>query len=291
MTAHQNQMALGRASGGDPQNQDQDAMPLSVPPSPTLTNPDMILPWDDNERQQSTPSPPFNLPSLESLANMHSSSYGSGQYFQREADQNAGVDNSQIGVAISMPSRPEKKVFPRNMWLYEGHEPSRPLSEIGEEDDVSPPPSRGREGVHLTVPQSNSSSRSSSATARYSRGEDERSESRSSASSSTISAGSNNTVQLSRRVQNADTHPEGNGSGIQRAQQENGESGRYSATGSKTDGSAGGTTSIEEASNADDSSSVILSNEAERILENAKRRLTVSLKHMLRRWRQVLTLI
>lgn len=259
MTAHQNQSALGRVSGGDDQNQDQDVMQISVPPSPTLTNPDMILPWDDTERQQSTPSPPFNLPSLESLANMHSS-YG-GQYFQGDANQNAGADNSQIGVAISVPARPEKKVFPRTMWLYEGHEPGRPLSEIGEEDDNSPPPSRGREGYHLTVPQSNSSSRSSSATAR-----DERSESRSSGSSSTVSAGTqqgNRTVPGLQNVQSTET----NGSGIHHTQQENGEGGRHADTGSKAD----------EEGNGDDASSAILTNEAERILENAKRRLSVCL--------------
>ncbi|KAJ9205894.1 hypothetical protein DTO164E3_1147 [Paecilomyces variotii] len=257
MTAHQNQSALGRVSGGDDQNQDQDVMQISVPPSPTLTNPDMILPWDDTERQQSTPSPPFNLPSLESLANMHSS-YG-GQYFQGDANQNAGADNSQIGVAISVPARPEKKVFPRTMWLYEGHEPGRPLSEIGEEDDNSPPPSRGREGYHLTVPQSNSSSRSSSATAR-----DERSESRSSGSSSTVSAGTqqgSRTVPGLQSIQSTET----NGSGIHHIQQENGERGRHADTGSKAD----------EEGNGDDASSAILTNEAERILENAKRRLSL----------------
>ncbi|KAL1853066.1 hypothetical protein Plec18167_005724 [Paecilomyces lecythidis] len=259
MTAHQNQNALGRASRGDDQNQDQEAMQLSVPPSPTLTNPDMILPWDDNERQQSTPSPPFNLPSLESLANMHSS-YG-GQYFQQEANQDAGADNSQIGVAISVPARPEKRVFPRNMWLYEGHEPGRPLSEIGEEDDASPPPSRGREGPYLTVPQSTSSSRSSSATAR-----DERSESRSSGSSSTISAGSH-AQQWNRRVPSVQNlqSSETNGSGTHRVQQENREGAHYAGTGLKAD---------EEGSN-EDASSAILTNEAERILENAKRRLSL----------------
>ncbi|GAD96583.1 conserved hypothetical protein [Paecilomyces variotii No. 5] len=258
MTAHQNQNALGRASRGDDQNQDQEQMQLSVPPSPTLTNPDMILPWDDNERQQSTPSPPFNLPSLESLANMHSS-YG-GQYLQREANQDAGANNSQIGVAISVPARPEKRVFPRNMWLYEGHEPGRPLSEIGEEDDASPPPSRGREGPHLTVPYSTSSSRSSSATAR-----DERSESRSSGSSSTVSAGSH-AQQWNRGVQSVQTlqNSEINGSGSHHIQQDNGEGAGYGGTGLKID---------EEVN--DDGSSAILTNEAERILENAKRRLSL----------------
>ncbi|KLJ08633.1 hypothetical protein EMPG_15922 [Blastomyces silverae] len=106
-------------------------------PSPTLTNPDMILPYDI-ERESSTPSPPFRplqLPSPE-----HSG-------YRRTSVQDNGmrVSSAGIGVAISATNGAphnyqQRNPPPRNNWMFAGHEVRPPLSDIGEEDS----PTRSR---------------------------------------------------------------------------------------------------------------------------------------------------
>jgi hypothetical protein len=144
------------------------------------------------------------------------------------------MDNSYIGMGVSIPNRP-----PRSKWTYEGHAPSRPLSDIGEEDahsQSSPPRSRGSEWDYR---------------AEYDQGRDaEESETCSSGSSSTISA------KTEQRRYKSNEDP---------VAQDSVEAMRAKTTAALISG----------APHDDDSSSAILSSEAERILENAKRRLTV----------------
>jgi hypothetical protein len=216
--------------------------PYEVPPSPTLTNPDMILPFD-GERESCTPSPPFHLPSTSDIPMLHGGQQLPPNY--RSGINYGGESDSHIGVALSMPGRP-----PRPKWTYEGHAPGRPLSDIGEEEvQSSPPLSRGSDWTSVTA---------------YGQEEHRDAlESCSSGSSSTISAhsgqakwneqGNHNNVDISEDKRNSFV---GHGSV---------EAARASAIAALVSGG----------SHPEESSSVILSSEAERILENAKRRLTV----------------
>ncbi|KAK2740871.1 hypothetical protein FQN55_008568 [Onygenales sp. PD_40] len=124
-------------------------------PSPTLTNPDMILPYE-GERECSTPSPPFHplqLPSPDHPSYRRSSV---------QAQNGMHVSSAGIGVAVSLPPtlatasgptvhhQPVKNPPPpRNNWVFEGHEIRPPLSDIGEEE--SPPRARwsGSEGGNV----------------------------------------------------------------------------------------------------------------------------------------------
>lgn len=195
--------------------------PAEVPPSPTLTNPDMILPFD-NERESSTPSPPFPFASSES----HNGQLLQSNYY--------GDLSNSAGDAGLAPSRP-----PRPRWTYEGHAPSRPLSDIGEEDIQALSPTLG---------------------GRFPRAPDREADSCSTASSSTISAGN---AQLKPAAQ--ETHHNGSKRSSY-ASQSSIEAARAQASDALVSGD----------SHPEENSSAILSSEAERILENAKKRLTVS---------------
>ncbi|PYH44487.1 uncharacterized protein BP01DRAFT_321468 [Aspergillus saccharolyticus JOP 1030-1] len=122
-------MMVSSSSGEDTGHPSRQHLP-PIPPSPTLSNPDMILPFDPNERESSTPSPPFNLPSLSNLQAF----YARRPALDDNTDQTQGV--AQPGIALSYGSRPQKKVIPRHTWLHEGHD-ARRLSDIGEEDSSS----------------------------------------------------------------------------------------------------------------------------------------------------------
>ncbi|EEQ90343.1 uncharacterized protein BDCG_05463 [Blastomyces dermatitidis ER-3] len=106
-------------------------------PSPTLTNPDMILPYDI-ERESSTPSPPFRplqLPSPDHSGYRHASLQENGMH----------VSSAGIGVALSAANGApnnyqQRNPPPRNNWVFAGHEVRPPLSDIGEEDS----PTRSR---------------------------------------------------------------------------------------------------------------------------------------------------
>ncbi|KAL2011606.1 hypothetical protein VTN00DRAFT_4324 [Thermoascus crustaceus] len=271
----ENRAVRAGASGDGEQRSNPSPSPGPVPPSPTLTNPDMILPYDDNERESSTPSPPFGLSAGPS--NIQQSLLPRNHYFQRSTSggNNADISAGEIGVAISMPSGTEKKTFPRNTWTYEGHEPGRPLSDIGEEED-SGSPERSRELNQSTYAMSQSNGIAGSYTLHAGsepRQDDERSSS--SASSSTVSAGSDHRQwdKFKRRGSAEGAQQGKNGAGSQGVTQDSGESGRYSGTGYRS-GSSMASIEEEDAS-GDETASVILSSEAERILENAKRRLTL----------------
>ncbi|PGH14172.1 hypothetical protein AJ80_06041 [Polytolypa hystricis UAMH7299] len=114
-------------------------------PSPTLTNPDLILPYE-GERESSTPSPPFRPLQLPSPTHI--------SYLSNNALDNGGgvghavvvtnMNPADIGVAVSL-SLPEKGKLVSsssgglrsNNWMYGGHEAGPPLSDIGEEDAMS----------------------------------------------------------------------------------------------------------------------------------------------------------
>lgn len=152
------------------------------------------------------------------------------------------------------PSNGSNNRAPRPRWTYEGHAHGRPLSDIGEEDfQPSFPAYAGR---YTSQPQH------------------EKSDSDSVGSGSTISAGSQRQLNLSPEG----IHGGGNDSGFNSrrssyASQSSIDRERAQASDALVSGSSQQT--------EEESSSAILSSEAERILENAKRRLTVSIASLL----------
>lgn len=227
--------------------------PPAIPPSPTLSNPDMILPFD-GERESSTPSPPFNLPSLSHLQSFYN---------------NRPFPNDQSGNGAPMAfQRPPKKPFPRHTWQQDGLDASRRLSDIGEEDASS---TSSVSGFGPTLDVTHTRRLATSPASQREAGDTDAKESggRSSSSSSTISGASE-----SSSLEGAKTRQSG-----QRASQE----GRTVEQDQLLEAvrimkdSANGivVTTTEEGGPGDELSSVILSSEAERILENAKKRLTL----------------
>lgn len=203
-------------------------------PSLTLTDPDMILPYEV-ERESQTPSPP-------QIAYFNS---------RNQSDPNA---------SMSASSR-QKKNFSRHAWTHEDVNVSRRLSDIGEE--LSP---ARLEGFGDSDEQELASSP-------LLRGQDDPNREWSS-SNSTISAGSRR-ASASRDVSEAQNgrdespvHPE-----VARAQATAviGTAGGSSVPASSAVASA----AAEGKGPGEEFSSAILSSEAERILENAKKRLNV----------------
>ena len=213
---------------------------FEIPPSPTLTNPDMILPHE-GERQSSTPSPPFQLFS-KTQDNLSFPYDHSGQL----------SNHSSIGIAVSAARGP-----PRSQWTYERHVPGRPLSDIGEEDIPSSPRASWTGDRRYLNNGNHHESDSGSC---------------SSESSSTISVGSEH---------EGFSHGPRAGDGSNRSSQLSIEHIQNSPTGNNFVESVQGPTMVDSGRPqppGEESSSVILSSEAERILENAKKRLSVCLK-------------
>ncbi|KKK20880.1 hypothetical protein AOCH_006913 [Aspergillus ochraceoroseus] len=211
-------------------------LPPPIPPSPTLSNPDMILPFDENERENATPSPPFNLPSLSHLQYF----YGSRTDYANEPTS----DPTRSGMSGGAP-RPQKKPFPRRAWMHEGHDAaSRRLSDIGEEDTTSPSrPGRMTPTYGARTPSSSSSSTLSGA---------------SETSSGDRTKGNQDGYAVSQ------DNPQLTESPAMELPANGGQSSSPNAVTTKEEGGPG-----------EDLSSAILSSEAERILENAKKRLTL----------------
>ncbi|CAG8083236.1 unnamed protein product [Penicillium salamii] len=194
-------------------------------PSLTLTNPDMILPFD-GERQSQTPSPP----QLAYLSNINGRQY----------------DN-----APAIPPR-QKKNFSRHAWTHDDVNVSRRLSDIGEE--LSPARSESFDDPSSPAEQ----------------GQEDHKENAHSSSSSTISAGS-------RRASASTETPEASGEvsavhEVARAQA-NAVVGAGPAT--LPASSAVASAAAEGKGPGEEFTSAILSSEAERILENAKKRLNL----------------
>jgi hypothetical protein len=207
-------------------------------PSLTLTDPDMILPYE-GERESQTPSPP--------------------QYLSHLNSRNASDPNAP---ANGVSSR-QKKNFSRHAWTQHDVNVSRRLSDIGEE--LSP----GRlEGF------GDSDSGQDLASSPLLHDDQNRDNTVWSSSNSTISAGSRR-ASASREVPDAhngrdesSVHPEVVGA---QATAVVGTAGGPSVPASSAVASA----AAEGKGPGEELSSAILSSEAERILENAKKRLNV----------------
>jgi hypothetical protein len=231
--------------------------PPAIPPSPTLSNPDMILPFDDTERENSTPSPPFNLPSLSHLQS----------FYESRTNRTNGYNN--LDPTRTSAPRTHKQAFPRHTWMNEGlHDASsRRLSAIGEEDTTSPYRS-GRNSQGSAVERH--SRVLDSPVSMSEKGDSAGVESRahSSSSSSTIS-GASETSSWDETKARADyvSAKELRGSREDR---------RAAPTPSNSaQSSSNAPTANEKDVPDEDLSAIILESEAERILENAKRRLSV----------------
>ncbi|KAH1363883.1 hypothetical protein KXX63_005431 [Aspergillus fumigatus] len=236
---------LDSASSGRNARQHQHRQsPPIIPPSPTLSNPDMILPFDEGERESSTPSPPFNLPSLSHL-----------QAFYRDKTlPNLPGTDSPHSAPYGPSGRPPKKNFPRHTWLQDSRDASRRLSDIGEEDTGSSP-RKGEGSGNLSLASHGSASRLASSPVLHERGEKETRDQKtwSSSSGSTISV-----VSVSEPPPQEVTPNHADGSGV------------------STNEEVQGVMSIVKEKGPDDElSSAILESEAERILENAKKKLTL----------------
>lgn len=278
--------------------------PPAIPPSPTLSNPDMILPLNEGERESQTPSPPFNLPSLSHLQAF----YGSGganassllppdytaEHYNNNNTNYYNYNNTNhsnyymatggapIGVAYSLANSnsraPPKKAFNKR------HSAHR-LSDIGEEEGPMPPPrssSRTMGRFPVNAPAAGQDWRELASSSRAmengnnnrvsdaSGGSGSGTGTRSSSSSSTASGKTEVPVQQSQQQQQP---------------QQQGEEGTSEQKGTVASGKGHGlhvgVNDMVRQGPGDELSSVILSSEAERILDNAKKRLTVGLLHFL----------
>lgn len=238
-----------------------------IPPSPTLTDPDMILPFEGSERESSTPSPPFSLPSVSQLQ----TAYG-----MRPQSDDPNLATSLSGNNNNSNNRTQKANFSRRTWAHDGNDlTNRRLSAIGEEEAAS----SGVFPVHLSVPAEEGEmgipdspllpEKPGANGARDAAGW--------SSSSSTVSGASEadgslkqNGHAASREGEELDFSGENHTSLDHNAPS----TGEVSASASP---SMVGTSMVPvaEGSTGDEFSSAILGSEAERILDNAKKRLTV----------------
>ncbi|KAL4865228.1 hypothetical protein BDV12DRAFT_188332 [Aspergillus spectabilis] len=247
--------------------------PPPIPPSPTLSNPDMILPFDDNERENSTPSPPFNLPSLSHLQSFYENrtTYTNGHNNNNNNNNNNHNNNLDPTRNYAPRAAPgaQKKPFPRHTWMHEGHDAaSRRLSDIGEEDSTSPLRHGGAVG-HAQGPARQTQSRildSPLSLRGPEKSDSAETRAHSSSSSSTVSAASEGSSRDGTKGC-AEVVLQGvRGSGGY----------RHAAPGPSTAQSTNAPSANgEEAGAGEDPSTVILESEAERILENAKKRLSL----------------
>ena len=262
----------------------------SVPPSPTLSNPDMILP-DEGERQSQTPSPPFNLPSLSHLQAFYSGGavppaqgeYASGGGYPansrgKKMTENAADASSMtgpIGVAYSLSNSSSsgntgstsrasssKNLLPRHNTSVHR------LSDIGEEEGPSPPPKRASSQLGrfpVNAPPAGQDWRALAASQARTvengvSGQNKDPGSRSSSSNSTLSGNANgDSSQQQQTQQTPQKQQEPEVQGMKR----------------NTLNMGVNDVPVNNAGGRDEVASAVLSNEAERILDNAKKRLTV----------------
>lgn len=227
-------------------------------PSLTLTDPDMILPYNGSERESQTPSPPSQLVYLSNLNARYNS--------------NTPADPH---VASNQAGSRSKKNFSRHAWSHEEAHSGRRLSDIGEE--LSPSRLSGFEEQNGSGSGSGSGPAAmheqgiaSSPVVREELVATRQQNNAWSSSSSTVSAGSAR-ASSSREVSSpshAHTGSPNPTDGVNTPTTEDELKAVLpdsSAIASAAKGKGPG----------DEFSSAILSSEAERILENAKRRLTV----------------
>lgn len=117
------------------------ATPQDAPPSPTLTNPDMILP-----RQytfSSTPSPD-RLPIASSPTLRHTDFVLPSTDLSNTLRDAETTPDPSIAVGIKMPVR-QKPVAPSSHFSsFAGYEHGAPLSDIGEEETIASTTPRSR---------------------------------------------------------------------------------------------------------------------------------------------------
>lgn len=217
-------------------------------PSLTLTDPDMILPYD-GERESQTPSPPSQLAYLSNLNTRH------------------GSTDSNVGSSTAPAANRPKKNFSRHARTHEDVNVTRRLSDIGEE--LSPARLDGFADGPEAGPEQGLAS--SPLLREHSDAPEARDQAAWSSSNSTISAGSKRAPEEVAAPQNAraaspkDKVPE----------PANAPSGVDESKPSLPDSNVVASAAAEGKGPGDEFSSAILSSEAERILENAKKRLTV----------------
>ncbi|KAL2835777.1 hypothetical protein BJY01DRAFT_238580 [Aspergillus pseudoustus] len=255
--------------------------PPPIPPSPTLSNPDMILPFDENERENSTPSPPFNLPSLSNLQSFYETR--TNNYSNSYSLDPTRSHNNDGGA----PRPQQKKGYPRHTWTHEGHDAaSRRLSDIGEEDytSSSSPFRHGGGGPGMrtsqvimpqqldnSAPASPVSVREATTAAAV---DDPETRTHSSSSNSTISGASETSSWDGTKVRpDYVASHESHGSRSERRAAAAAPPTR--PNGGQSSGANAPPTNEEGRGPGEDLSSAILSSEAERILENAKKRLSL----------------
>jgi len=210
-------------------------------PSLTLTDPDMILPYDGSERESQTPSPPSQLVYLSNL--------------------NARYSGDAHGASAAS-TRP-KKNFSRH-WSHDDVNANRRLSDIGEE--LSPSRLEGFEESEGSRVQGLASSPVIKEPLTASETKDEVE----SSSSSTVSVGSSRSLSSMQKPspQIAVDQAPNPAEGVNKPENE-------AAIAAGLPDSTAIISATKGKGPGDEFSSAILSSEAERILENAKKRLTV----------------
>lgn len=222
-------------------------------PSLTLTDPDMILPFDGSERQSQTPSPPSQLVYLSNL---------NARYNPASSSTSTSTSNSNSDHGSGSSSR--KKSFSRSAWTHDdlSTAASRRLSDIGEE--LSPAREVGFYEEDQRHAQYTGYTHSAGPTESWPAVETEKDNA--SSSSSTVSAGSARTKEKAREpasAQNQSQDQDQSSASVPASNETNLPDKNVIASAAKGKGPG------------EEFSSAILSSEAERILDNAKKRLTV----------------
>ncbi|KAK2742590.1 hypothetical protein FQN57_005216 [Myotisia sp. PD_48] len=230
------------------------AIRAAMPPSPTLTNPDMILPYDHTERETSTPSPPFET--------LHRHKEHTNQ-FSGKNTYNDQV-NSYVGMAVSYEHTPAAD------YANEG-EYSRGATTTAHQPSGIQHSSTDHQFAYTQQTLTNDLSNIRAALQDTSDTEDGDGEGENGYdSSSTISAGRRTPKRLSEVMESEPESLPTQVTNTDRANQNNDES-PDSNENERVPMSA--IAEIDEDGDIDLVSSM-LGNEAERILENAKKRLT-----------------
>ncbi|KAF3384743.1 hypothetical protein F1880_002297 [Penicillium rolfsii] len=225
-------------------------------PSLTLTNPDMILPFDGSERQSQTPSPPTQLVYLNNLnarynaADSHAGSGHPKKSFTRHRahdDTNASRRLSDIGEEMS-PARSDK--FDDSGAEASRHQRQHQFQQ--RQGSTGSPLPRNQLAVPGNQDSANAAWRSSSS-------------STVSAQSGRTSAGTSSPQPMPETSPNSHAVENGNKS----------DSGNGVKTGPGLPDSSIVASAAKSKGPGEEFSSAILSSEAERILENAKKRLTL----------------
>lgn len=230
-------------------------------PSLALNDPDMILPFDGSERESSTPSPPSQLVYLSNL---------NARYNPNDPHNNSGAGG--VGSAVSTNTRP-KKNFSRN-WSHEdiGVANTRRLSDIGEELS----PTRAEE--FDKEPEQSQVAEEGSATPRGQTGSPDTKENDSNSSTPQANAGSARSPKEGGLASPHVAHEAAVSPAVSQKASPAQSQGEL-PNAALPAGNAIASAAVTAKGPGEDFSSAILSSEAERILDNAKKRLTVNWKH------------